>query len=183
MTASLDQGTASVFQITKALARREVERHRGDLIGITASAPVFKDQNGLYEWVCDVRIGVRENQGLVKDVLIAQEATGVVNDLNIPVLMQRDDAGRLTIYSRAAVRLPDVSLTTYSYAELGFLFMSNLIEQDDGTYLDGYGYPMSNPESEIGVGQTWSWVQQTFSLDDLDEEGDIDEVTAHWEVS
>jgi hypothetical protein len=176
-----DLSSSAIFHITKEISRREVEAHRSDIVGITASSPRFVDQNGVLEWVCDVRVGVRENQGLIKDVLIAQTAVGIVTDMNIPVLMSHDEAGRLAIISRAQVRLPDVYLRSYSYADLGFLFMVPADEQEDGTWEDGFGYTVSSPEGETGTASVWQWIQQVTSIDDLGDDLDLDDVTARWE--
>lgn len=172
-----------VFFIAREIARKEVERHRGQVIGITCSAPVFKDQNGVLEWVCDVRVGVRENQGLIKDVLIAQSQVGIVNDLNIPVLMEVSESGRLTIVARTSIRLPDVSLRRFTYDELDLTFMCNLEETSDGVYVDGFGYPATSPIGQVGESETWSWTQSVVSIDELDDEDDLDAVIARWEVT
>lgn len=172
-----------VFFIAREVARKEVERHRGQIIGITASAPIFKDQNGVLEWVCDVRVGVRENQGLIRDVLIAQTQVGIVNDLNIPVLMEVSESGRLTIVARTSIRLPDVSLRRFTFYELDFVFMCNLTEQSDGVYVDGFGYPAESPIGQIGESQSWSWLQNTITLDELGQEEPVDSVVAKWEMT
>jgi hypothetical protein len=172
-----------VFSVLREVSRREVERHKGDLIGITSSAPAVTDVNGKLEYTCDVRIGVRENQGLIKGVLVSQWIVGVITDLGVPVLMQKSEAGLLTIVARAQVRLPDISLRSYSYNELGFLFMTNLTEQEPGVWVDGYGYPASDPTSDVGVSEEWSWIQQVTSLDELGEDGTLGQSTADWEVS
>jgi hypothetical protein len=169
-----------IFRVVREISQSEIAGRKRDIIGITSSAPKFIDQNGVMEWVCDVRIGVRENQGLIRDVLVSQSAMGVVNDLNVPVLCRKNEAGRLTVIGREQVKLPDISLTTYSFNDLGFLFMANAEKQADGTYLDGYGYTIDNPEELYGVSTTWNWVVQVTSVDEF---GDADETTANWEAS
>lgn len=172
-----------VFYISKEISRREVEEHRTEIIGITASIPKYEEQGGQMVWCADVRVGVRENQGLIRGVLIAQWAMGVVTDMNVPVICQKSESGQLTIVARAMVKLPDVSLRTYSYNDLGYVFMTNLTEVSDGVWQDGYGYEMDSPEEDTGVSQTWSWVQRVTSLDELGEADALDKVTAQWEMT
>jgi hypothetical protein len=176
----------SVFQVAREISRRELERHHQRIIGITASAPTFKDQNGQLEWVCDVRIGRREEQGLIRDVLVSQWALGVVNDMNVPVLLENSESGRLTIIARSEVRLPDVSLRTFSHAQLGYLFMTGLLEDDDGDWRDGFGHLMSDPNDVVGTSTTWTWVAELTPIDDIDledEDEPLDQARAAWEAS
>jgi len=173
----------SVFHIAKEISRRELERHQRRIIGITASAPRFVDVNGVSEWVCDVRVGRVEQQGLIRDCLIAQWALGVVNDFDVPVLMERSEAGRLTIIARSEVRLPNVSLRTFSFAQLGFIFMTGLLEDDDGDWRDGFGHLMEDPNDLTGTATTWTWVQELTPLDELGDESLLGEARAAWESS
>lgn len=154
-------------RVIQELARREVERHQRSCIGITASVPAFVDHNGLYEWCCDVRVGTTEGQGLIKDVLIAQWAQGIVNDFNVPVLMEVSKAGRLTITGRSEVRLPDVSLRTWSWSDLDMVFMSGLEEVEDGVWRDGFGWAATDPYAVSGEAVTWIWEQELLDLDDV----------------
>lgn len=138
-----------VFTIAREMSRREVEQQKRRFTGVTVTAPQFKvqDDNGLTEWVCDVRVGVVEGWAVVKDCLISQWATGIINDINIPVTCERSEAGRVTIIARSEVTLPDIRLDVYSYEELGFAFMRNLLVQADGSLHDGFGYEMAPPGS------------------------------------
>lgn len=170
----------NVFHVQQEISRRELERHGGQIIGITASVPAMKDQNGVLEFCCDVRIGVRENQGLVKDVLIAQNQIGVITDMNVPVIMETSRSGRLTIIARTQIRLPDVSLRTYTYDELDLVFMTNLEETESGEWIDGFGYPATSPIGSTGVTETWIWKQMVTSLDEFDSE-EIEETEGKWE--
>lgn len=173
---------SDVFQIVKELSRKELERHQKRIIGITASAPQYKDQNGVNEWVCDVRVGRREEQGLIRDVLVAQWALGVVNDLGVPVLIERSEAGRLTIIARSQVRLPDLSVRTFSYAQLGLLFIAGVVEVD-GVFFDGFGHPVEDPSDLVGTATTWTWVQELTPLDELEEDDELDSVRAAWQAT
>jgi hypothetical protein len=172
----------SVFKIAKEISRRELERHQRRIIGITASSPHWKDQNGVNEWVCDVRIGRQEEQGLIRDVLIAQWVSGVVNDLNVPVVLERSEAGRLTIIARSEIRLPDISLRTFSYAQLDMLYLTPFVEVDDVWY-DGFGHVVDDPTAVTGTATTWTWVQAVDELDEVDDETPLEKVTARWEAS
>jgi hypothetical protein len=148
---------ADEFQVTAvssamAAARREVDRGQRRIIGVTVSAPLFKDNNGLLEFVCNVRIGEDDEWRVVTDVLIAQEAQGIVTDENIPVTMERNEAGRLTIIARSVLHVAkDIRIRTYTYNELGFAFMS-LVEFVDGAFRDGFGYTSDDPEDTDTTG-------------------------------
>lgn len=148
---------AREFSIVREMSRREVESHAKRFIGVTVTSPAFvvQDDNGLTEWVCDIRVGVKEGWAIVKNCLVTQWAIGVVTDINIPVTCERSDAGRVTIIARSEVALPDILLDTYEYEELGFSFMRSLIVQDDGSLLDGFGYEMAPAGTvTVGAGQT-----------------------------
>lgn len=135
-----------------AIARREVDRGQRRIIGVTVSSPIFKDNNGLLEFVCDVRVGENEDWRIIKDVLIAQEAQGIVNDLDVPVTMERNEAGRLSIVARSVLHIANnVRHTTYTYEELKYSFMS-LVEFVDGAFRDGFGYTASDPEDTDTTG-------------------------------
>jgi hypothetical protein len=168
------------FHIVREISREEIEAHLDKrLIGLTASAPRWKDVNGVLEYVVDVRIGVVENQGLIRDVPISQWAIGVVTDLNIPVIMERSEAGQLTVVARSMMRLPDVRVTSYSYGALGIPFAANLTQQDDGTWTDGFGYPANDPTAEIIITLDWLWEQGDVTLEIVDGEL-VETTTAGW---
>jgi hypothetical protein len=175
--------TGNYIDVYQRLARREVERHQKRLVGLTASAPkLITTTDGRNEFTCSVRIGVKEEQGLVKDVLIAQWAIGIISDINVPVLMERSEAGRLTIISRAQVRLPNVRLTQYSWGSLDLVFASNFdYDAIDQVWKDGYDYPtLANPEGDVSLRRNWVWQQHLVSLDDFDDETELDEVDSSW---
>ncbi len=142
------------FSIVREMSKREVEAHGRRFIGVTASTPSFveQDDNGLTEWVCDVRVGVHEGWALVKNCLITQWALGVVTDINIPVTCERSVAGRVTIIARSQIHLPDIILDRFEYEELDFAFMRGLELQDDGSLLDGFGFEMAVAGSVTVVG-------------------------------
>lgn len=130
------------FSIIREMSRREVESHAKRFIGIVVKEPRFvtMDDNGLTEWVCDVRVGVEGGWAVITNCLIAQWALGVVTDINIPVLCERSEAGRVTVIARSEVALPDIRLDTYTFEELGFAFMRNLDILKDGSVVDGFGF-------------------------------------------
>lgn len=128
------------FSVVRQLSRRELEAHDKRFVGVTVTKPDWKDQNGLMEYCCDIRVGVKEGWAIVKDVLVAQWALGVVADMNIPVLCERSSAGRVTIIARSDIHLPDIVLDSYSYEQLEFGFMRNLRTLDDGSVVDGFGH-------------------------------------------
>lgn len=128
------------FSIVRELSRREVERQKSRFVGVTINEPRFIDVNGLYEWVVDIRVGWEDQWASISNVLVSQWALGVVADMNVPVLVERDESGRLSVIARSEIKLPDIILDSYSYEELGFDFMRNLITQSDGSVVDGYGY-------------------------------------------
>jgi len=130
------------FSIIREMSRREVESHAKRFIGIVIKEPRFVtvDDNGLTEWVCDIRVGVEGGWATISNVLIAQWALGAITDINIPVLCERSEAGRVTIIARSEVALPDIRLDTYTFEELAFGFMRNLDILDDGSVVDGFGY-------------------------------------------
>lgn len=163
-----------------SISRREVERHQKRITGLTASAPRFVDVNGKLEWVCDVRVGNKENQGLIKDCLIAQWAIGVVNDVNIPVLLEKSEAGRITVIARSEVRLPNVALTSYTPADLGRLFFVDATIDNDGVYRDSFGHEVLDPTAQTGQSNTYTWTQEAKSIDEALEESDLEEFIAEW---
>lgn len=170
------------FSVVRELARREVERHQKRWYGITASAPQFVDQNGLTEWVVDVRVGVKEGWALVRECPISQWALGVVNDLNVPVTLERSEAGQLTVIARSVVRAPNVVLDTYTYNDLGRVFMANLVESTDG-WTDGYGHAVIDPTTQTGVSARWRWQQDMVEWGSTDFEygtTELEEVDAGW---
>ena len=135
------------FSIVREMAAREVARHARRFLGITVTEPrwAMQDGTGAMEWVCDIRVGVREGWAVIKDCLVAQWALGAVTDLNIPVVAERSEAGRVTIIARSEVQLPDIMLDSYTYEELGFGYMRNLEVQADGSVVDGFGYEFAPP--------------------------------------
>ncbi len=149
-------GSERVFSVVRELSRREVERHKKQFIGIVVTEPEFKvqDENGLTEYVCDIRVGVGgstkqdgsfQEWAIIKNCLIAQWAHGIVTDVNIPVIAERGESGRVTIIARSEIHLPDLILDAYSFVELGFGFMQNVEVQLDGSVLDGYGFQIAVP--------------------------------------
>ncbi len=149
------------FSIVRELARREVESRKSPFVGLTASVPSFglvNEDEDLYEYTCDVRVGVREGWGLIRGVVIASAAIGVVTDLGLPVLVERSDSGRLTIIGRSQLRLPDVSLIAYSYESLGLGFARGT-ERLSGIDIDGFGYPLGNVSGEFESAETWTWTE------------------------
>jgi len=140
---------AREFSIVRELSRREVERQGKRFIGITVAAPEFRDQNGLLEWVVDIRVGVVDGWAVIKDCLVAQWALGVVTDMNIPVLAERSEAGRVTIIARSEYRLADdIHVTAYNYEDLNFSFMRNLRENASSQLVDGFGLVFTEPDSD-----------------------------------
>ena len=133
------------FSIIRELSRREVERHAKRFIGVTITKPEFKLQNDLTEWVCDIRVGVKEGWAKIPDCLIAQWALGAVTDMNIPVIAERSESGRVTIIARSDINLPDIILDTYSWEQLDFAFMRNLRTLEDGSVVDGFGHLFADP--------------------------------------
>lgn len=174
---------AREFFIAREISREEVERHVDKrLIGITASAPRFINVGSVTEYVVDVRIGRVENQGLIRDVLISQWAIGVVSDVNIPVVMERSEGGRLTIVGRSEIRLPDVRLTAYSVGHLGIPFYANVIDVGGGLWEDAFGFPSNDPNTDIVIEQNYVWNQGETLLEVID--GELVETTnAEWVLS
>ena len=173
------------LQLVQGVARREVERHRELFLGLTASVPRFdSNSDGLMEYTCSVRVGAKENQGLVENVLISQWAHGIVTDFNIPVIMERSAAGRLTIISRAELILPEVRVTSYSYGTLGVPFAANLdYDEASGKWYDGFGYESAlDPNANVHALVYYEWQQGLVNIDDLGEDEDLDATYAHWVV-
>jgi hypothetical protein len=153
---------ADTFTIVREVSRREIESHVKRFVGVTASVPVHKDVNGLLEWTCDVRIGYDQDWAIIKDVIISQWAIGIVSDLNVPVLCERSENGQLTIIARSNIELPDITLNTYTYNDLDFVFMANLTETG-GTYYDGFGYATTDPTTQTG--QERVYTHTIYTLD------------------
>ena len=137
------------FSIVRDISRRELERQQKRFIGVTINAPVFKDVsgNGQLEFVCDVRVGVQDGWAAVRNVLIAQWAEGVITDMNIPVLCERSEAGRVTIIARSLIRLPDIVYSAYTLEALGLDFM-RVVDYQNGQWVDGFGHSADAPVSE-----------------------------------
>lgn len=171
------------FSITREISRRELERHQKRFVGITASAPVHIDVSGLLEWQVDVRVGSDATWGLIKGVTIAQWALGIVADMNIPVLCERSEAGRVTIIARSEVRLPDIVYSVYTPQDLGLVFQTGLEDDGTGVYRDGYGYAMPDPTGETGISRTYTWTLFQVGWDSSDfeyGETELDGVDVEW---
>lgn len=140
--------------IASKVARREVERHKIHFIGVTVSQPTYKDFNGVQEYVANVRVGTREDWSIIADCLIAQWAVGIITDMNVPVICEKSESGRVTIVARSEVNLPDIVLDNYSYEELGFGFMRNLTASGGKMY-DAFGYAVGdeNIDGELDVAE------------------------------
>jgi len=150
----------TTFSIAREISLREIEAHQKRMVGLTASAPTFKDMGGgRTEFVCDVRVGIREGWGLIKDVLVSQWAIGIVTDIMIPVLIEKSEAGRLTIIARSQVRLPDISYTTYSWQDLDLVWMSGYAQDDAGAWRDGFGHAVTDPTTDTGSRTVYVWTQ------------------------
>jgi hypothetical protein len=143
--------------VVRELARREVARHRDLLVGLTVSTPTYKSINGLTEFVVDVRIGTDPNVPVVKDVVVVSSAVGVVNDFRMPVLVERSEAGILTVVGRSDILLPDVSVRSYSLHELGLDFMSSATQDESGDWHDGFGFPAPDPTAAVGTEVGYAW--------------------------
>lgn len=137
------------FSIVRNLSRRELERHEKRFTGITITEPrwAIQDENGAMEYVVDIRVGRDSTWSSVKNVLISQWAIGAITDINVPVLCERSEAGRVTIIARSEINLPDIRLDAYSYSEMEFDFMRNLEVRADGAVVDGFNYELRPPGS------------------------------------
>lgn len=167
------------FSIVRELSRREVERHTKRFIGVTVSEPSFRelDDGARTEWACDIRVGVREGWAVIRNALVAQWAVGAITDINIPVLCERSEAGRITIIARSEVDLPDIILDSYSYEDLDLSFMRNLTLLDDGSFVDGFGFEIlesttdaviTTPTDEVGNKITETFVSQVIEWGSTD---------------
>ena len=180
-----------IFMIAREIARREVERHPTQFIGVTVNTPRHEDVNGVLEWVVDVRIGryddsddAGEHWEVIRDCAIAQWALGIVTDMDVPVRCERGENGRVVVVGRSNIYLPDIQLDTYSYADLGRTFMSTAELQSDGSYEDGFGYTVVAPSSETGsttrrrrVARLIEWGSTDFDYGTTE----IGEVSHEWE--
>lgn len=177
---------AREYTIVREIARDEIDQHAKRFIGITITEPKFKDQNGLSEWVCDIRVGVKEGWAVIKDCLIAQWAVGAITDVNIPVLAERSEGGRVTIIARSEIRLPDIVLDYYNYDELSFEFMRGIEDSGGGNYVDGFGYPVTYDE-----GTAPKYIQRSLRSSLIEWGGtdfvygdtEFNEYTYEWETS
>jgi len=172
---------AREFSIVRELSQREIDRHKKRFIGITSSAPAFSDTNGLLEWTCNVRVESHGQYvdddppippgdwGIIKGVLLAQWVIGLVADVNVPVLLERSESGRLTIIARSEVRLPDINYDSYTWDELNFIFMANLEDRGTDGWFDGFGYEMTSPEGQTGSHASGEWVVELVPLEDTTE--------------
>ena len=141
------------FTTIRTIARREVERHTNELIGITTSEARFEEVNSVHEYVIDVRLWKDNEWETVKNVLLAQNVTGIIDGVSIPVILKPGKSGRLQVVGRADITIAEegVYSRVRSYSDLGISFLA-LREQDStGTWVDGFGYAVGNPSSETGV--------------------------------
>lgn len=161
---------------TLSIARREVERQKKRFIGLTASVPEPMTINGKFEWVCDVRIGADTSWDVIQNVPIAMLQSGILTDVNVPVLMERNEAGQLTIIGRAEIKLPNVHLITYTHHDLDYLFMLGYT-QDGTQWRDAYGYAIADPQTS-GVSTEKQWVTTLTPLDEWDLTG-----TRFWQAT
>ncbi len=171
------------FSIWREIARNEFTRHQARFIGVTTTVPRYIDQGDTdthahMEWVCDVRIDIAQfggtdfepfeeefgedgviepRWGLLRSVVISPWSIGAIADMNIPVLMERSEAGRISIIARSMIRLPDIVYITYSHNDLDFLFMTGLTVDADGDYHDAFGYKVTDPTTETGVSLRYTW--------------------------
>jgi hypothetical protein len=122
--------------------RREVEEHRRNVAGVTASLPSYKvvDLAGHKEWVIDVYLGPLElvEKNILRDVPIAPYARHLVGGIRIPVELQRSKQGRYTVVGRskempAGAQPPDGSILEPTFqeikvnlADLGLLWIPDL---------------------------------------------------------
>ena len=180
----MPEGAGRTFSIVREIARKELWRHQRRFIGITVTTPMYIEQGDTdmpahMEWVCDVRVDIRQfggadfkgfnneddvieaQWGLVKNVVVSQWAVGAVTDMNVPVVLERNEMGRISIIARSNVRLPDIRYKTYSYNDLGFVFMQYLNLDTEGDYTDGFGYSIADPSTVTGVTRNYTWDNST----------------------
>lgn len=124
------------------ISRRELVAHRPFDVGLTASVPVYKaiDEAGHKEWVVDVYFGPGRNgePGVLKDIIVAPNATKLIGDIRQPVRLERSKQGKFTVVGRAKIipagaQMPDGSILEPSYhevkvnlADLDLLFIPDL---------------------------------------------------------
>mgnify|MGYP003325016485 CR=1 FL=1 len=186
------------FSIIRELSRKELDRHQKRFLGVTTSVPKYINQGDTdtaahMEWVTDVRIDVRQfggvdfkafdgtnsplepKWGLLKNVIISQWAVGAVTDMNMPVLLERGESGRITVIARSSMRLPDITYKTYSYNDLGFLFMKQLTLDSSGElggrageYVDAFNFVVDSPLTETGATRTNVWDNERIQYGSTD---------------
>lgn len=169
----------SEFSVVRELSRRELERHQKRFVGVTATVPAHVDVNGSLEWQVDVRVGAGATWALVKGCGIAQWAVGIVTDMNVPVLCERGEAGKVTVIARSEIELPDIVLDTYSHEELDLGFMTQI----DGSNRDGFGHAVTDPSTLEGESLRYTWSAEKVawgSTDFVYGQTLLDEVVAGW---
>lgn len=123
------------------ISRREIEEHRKTINGITAEQPRYAvvDQAGHREWVVDVFLGMdRGEPSIVRACPIAPIAHELITDVRMPVELERNKQGKLTVIGRgktipAGLQTPEGSILEPRYqeirpslAELGLLWIADL---------------------------------------------------------
>lgn len=172
------------FSVVRELSRRELERHQKRFVGVTASAPAHVDVNGSLEWQVDVRVGAGSTWAIVAGCTIAQWAVGIVSDMDVPVLCERSESGRVTVIARSEILLPDIVLDTYTHEELEFGFMTGVRLDSGGTHRDGFGHAVTDPASEEGSSLRYTWSADEVAWGGTDFVYGttlLDEVAAGWD--
>jgi hypothetical protein len=136
------------------ISRREIEAHRETITGLTAEAPRYAvvDQAGHKEWVVDVYLGMsRQAPSIVRSCPIAPIAHELVTDVRMPVLLERDAQGKLTVVGRskdvpAGAQTPEGSILEPTYqevevnlAELGLMWIADLDYEQAAWGEEGWG--------------------------------------------
>lgn len=127
---------------TAQISRREFDEHRKTMNGITAEGPRYAvvDQAGSKEWVVDVYLGPSRSgePKIVRSCPIAPIAHELITDVRMPVELERNHQGKLTVIGRAKVvpagaQMPEDSILNPTYqevrpnlAELGLLWIEDL---------------------------------------------------------
>jgi len=179
------------YSQVRELSRDEIERHQKRFTGITVSAPgtkvIGEDENGddVTEYVCDVRVGFVESWAIIRDVLVNTVAYGIIADKDVPVLMERNEAGRVSIIGRSRVALPgressnSLVFSTYTYADLDFVFMAELT-LTGGLWKDGYGHLMASPQGVAGVSYRIDFICDVLDWNETDADDNFDYGTDQW---
>lgn len=145
----------------QAIARRESLNSGGKILGVTASAPRYvsvpddEDENAVLEFVVDVYLlespsqvvaFISDGAGLkkIENVLVASSSIGdIITDLNTPVEIAKSVTGQLQVVGRAKVALPTLILDEYTLLDLNIEHVSELIQNDDGSWEDAWGTPVA----------------------------------------